>query len=52
MVDGYGKCEEGFNCFICIAGFEGPRCVRTTATDQFKLLVFLNMFPLFIYLSH
>ncbi|CAO2817302.1 unnamed protein product [Amaranthus hypochondriacus] len=38
VIDGCGKCEEGFNCFSCIVGFEGPRCVRTTATDQFKLL--------------
>lgn len=33
-----GKCEEGFYCFDCVAGFTGSRCVRSTTTDQFKLM--------------
>ncbi|XP_021739412.1 PI-PLC X domain-containing protein At5g67130-like isoform X1 [Chenopodium quinoa] len=37
-VDLCGKCEEGFRCFDCVAGFKGPSCVRSTTTDQFKLL--------------
>ncbi|KNA24112.1 hypothetical protein SOVF_018820 [Spinacia oleracea] len=33
-----GKCEQGFHCFDCLAGFTGSRCIRSTTTDQFKLL--------------
>ncbi|KAF9603943.1 hypothetical protein IFM89_039163 [Coptis chinensis] len=31
-------CEAGLYCSSCPQGFSGTRCVRTTITDQFKLL--------------
>ncbi|KAJ8751641.1 hypothetical protein K2173_025797 [Erythroxylum novogranatense] len=31
-------CEAGLYCFSCSDGFSGSRCVRSTATNQFKLL--------------
>lgn len=31
-------CESGLYCFSCPQGFSGSRCVRSTITDQFKLL--------------
>ncbi|XP_059643021.1 PI-PLC X domain-containing protein At5g67130 isoform X2 [Cornus florida] len=31
-------CEAGLYCFSCPQGFSGSRCVRSTTTDQFKLL--------------
>uniref|UniRef100_A0A6N2MRY3 EGF-like domain-containing protein n=1 Tax=Salix viminalis TaxID=40686 RepID=A0A6N2MRY3_SALVM len=31
-------CEAGLYCFSCPAGFSGSRCVRSTVTNQFKLL--------------
>uniref|UniRef100_A0A6N2N0B8 PI-PLC X domain-containing protein n=1 Tax=Salix viminalis TaxID=40686 RepID=A0A6N2N0B8_SALVM len=31
-------CEAGLYCFTCPAGSSGSRCVRSTITDQFKLL--------------
>ncbi|KDP24289.1 hypothetical protein JCGZ_25585 [Jatropha curcas] len=31
-------CEGGLYCFSCPQGFSGSRCVRSTITDQFKLL--------------
>ncbi|CAK7335341.1 unnamed protein product [Dovyalis caffra] len=31
-------CEAGLYCFSCSLGFSGTRCVRSTITDQFKLL--------------
>ncbi|KAF2299238.1 hypothetical protein GH714_031078 [Hevea brasiliensis] len=31
-------CEAGLYCFSCPQGFSGSRCVRSTITDQFKLL--------------
>ena len=34
-----GDCEAGLYCFSCPQGFSGSRCVRSTITDQFKLLV-------------
>ncbi|KAK4850941.1 hypothetical protein QYF36_011205 [Acer negundo] len=33
-----GDCEAGLYCFSCQEGFSGSRCVRSTITDQFKLL--------------
>ncbi|KAJ4707254.1 PI-PLC X domain-containing protein [Melia azedarach] len=33
-----GDCEAGLYCFSCPEGFSGSRCVRSTVTDQFKLL--------------
>ncbi|XWS30879.1 hypothetical protein CRYUN_Cryun23aG0028800 [Craigia yunnanensis] len=33
-----GDCEAGLYCFSCPQGFSGSRCVRSTITDQFKLL--------------
>ncbi|XP_026382368.1 PI-PLC X domain-containing protein At5g67130-like isoform X2 [Papaver somniferum] len=33
-----GDCEAGLYCFSCAMEFSGSRCVRSTATDQFKLL--------------
>ncbi|GLT56334.1 hypothetical protein SLA2020_293810 [Shorea laevis] len=33
-----GDCEAGLYCFSCAQGFSGSRCVRSTITDQFKLL--------------
>ncbi|EOY03774.1 hypothetical protein QQP08_014709 [Theobroma cacao] len=33
-----GDCEAGLYCFACSQGFSGSRCVRSTITDQFKLL--------------
>ncbi|CAK9164440.1 unnamed protein product [Ilex paraguariensis] len=33
-----GDCEAGLYCFSCPQGFSGSRCVRSTFTDQFKLL--------------
>ncbi|KAJ7971110.1 PI-PLC X domain-containing protein [Quillaja saponaria] len=33
-----GDCEAGLYCFSCPLGFQGSRCVRSTITDQFKLL--------------
>lgn len=32
-------CEAGLYCFSCPQGFSGSRCVRSTISDQFKLLV-------------
>ncbi|MBA0617948.1 hypothetical protein Godav_027352, partial [Gossypium davidsonii] len=34
-----GDCEAGLYCFACQQGFSGSRCVRSTVTNQFKLLV-------------
>ncbi|KAF9684011.1 hypothetical protein SADUNF_Sadunf04G0073400 [Salix dunnii] len=31
-------CEAGLYCFSCPLGFQGTRCVRSTVTNQFKLL--------------
>ncbi|XP_056176087.1 PI-PLC X domain-containing protein At5g67130-like [Syzygium oleosum] len=31
-------CEAGLYCFSCLEGLSDPICVRSTATDQFKLL--------------
>ncbi|XP_061978294.1 PI-PLC X domain-containing protein At5g67130-like isoform X1 [Populus nigra] len=31
-------CEAGLYCLACPLGFPGTRCVRSTITDQFKLL--------------
>lgn len=31
-------CEAGLYCFSCQAGFSGQRCVRSTVTQQFKLV--------------
>ncbi|XP_010257976.1 PREDICTED: PI-PLC X domain-containing protein At5g67130 [Nelumbo nucifera] len=31
-------CMSGLYCFSCPRGFSGSRCVRSTITDQFKLL--------------
>ncbi|CAK9163008.1 unnamed protein product [Ilex paraguariensis] len=31
-------CEAGLYCFSCPETFSGSRCVRSTGTDQFKLL--------------
>ncbi|XP_020572064.1 PI-PLC X domain-containing protein At5g67130 isoform X2 [Phalaenopsis equestris] len=31
-------CEDGTYCFSCIDGSFGSRCVRSTSTDQFKLV--------------
>ncbi|EEF31391.1 PI-PLC X domain-containing protein At5g67130 [Ricinus communis] len=31
-------CEAGLYCFSCPQGFSGSRCVRSTVSDQFKLL--------------
>uniref|UniRef100_A0A6N2LFL9 EGF-like domain-containing protein n=1 Tax=Salix viminalis TaxID=40686 RepID=A0A6N2LFL9_SALVM len=31
-------CEAGLYCFSCPPGFPGSRCVRSTVTNQFKLL--------------
>ncbi|KAK9272805.1 hypothetical protein L1049_003183 [Liquidambar formosana] len=33
-----GDCAAGLYCFSCPQGFSGSRCVRSTITDQFKLL--------------
>ncbi|KAB1211434.1 hypothetical protein CJ030_MR6G021376 [Morella rubra] len=33
-----GDCEAGLHCFSCPQGFSGSRCVRSTTTNQFKLL--------------
>ncbi|XVF71290.1 hypothetical protein PTKIN_Ptkin12aG0025100 [Pterospermum kingtungense] len=33
-----GDCEAGLYCFSCSQGFSGSRCVRSTITDQFKLV--------------
>ncbi|KAJ6860966.1 hypothetical protein NC651_037144 [Populus alba x Populus x berolinensis] len=31
-------CEAGLYCSSCLVGFSGSRCVRSTITNQFKLL--------------
>ncbi|EEF31392.1 PI-PLC X domain-containing protein At5g67130 isoform X2 [Ricinus communis] len=31
-------CEDGLFCFYCIEGFSASKCVRSTATDQFRIL--------------
>ncbi|XP_026656575.2 PI-PLC X domain-containing protein At5g67130-like isoform X3 [Phoenix dactylifera] len=33
-----GDCESGLYCFSCPLGFLGSRCVRSTITNQFKLV--------------
>ncbi|PQM40078.1 PI-PLC X domain-containing protein [Prunus yedoensis var. nudiflora] len=33
-----GDCEAGLFCFSCPEAFSGSRCIRSTITDQFKLL--------------
>ncbi|KAM7280064.1 hypothetical protein ACFE04_007198 [Oxalis oulophora] len=33
-----GDCEAGLYCFSCVQGFSDSRCVRSTITNQFKLL--------------
>lgn len=33
-----GDCESGLYCFSCPEGFSGTRCVRSTTTNQFKLV--------------
>ncbi|XVF81761.1 hypothetical protein PTKIN_Ptkin15bG0182300 [Pterospermum kingtungense] len=33
-----GDCEAGLYCFSCPQGFSGSRCVKSTITDQYKLL--------------
>ncbi|ONI18969.1 hypothetical protein PRUPE_3G250100 [Prunus persica] len=33
-----GDCEAGLFCFSCPEAFSGSRCIRSTTTDQFKLL--------------
>ncbi|XP_010936443.1 PI-PLC X domain-containing protein At5g67130 [Elaeis guineensis] len=33
-----GDCESGLYCFSCPLGFLGSRCVRSTISDQFKLV--------------
>ncbi|KAM7520633.1 hypothetical protein LguiB_019595 [Lonicera macranthoides] len=33
-----GDCEGGLYCLSCPLGFTGSECVRSTATNQFKLL--------------
>lgn len=41
-----GDCEAGLYCFSCPLGYLGSRCVRSSITDQFKLIVrsqFLNV---------
>ncbi|KAK9111147.1 hypothetical protein Scep_018666 [Stephania cephalantha] len=35
---GNGDCGSGLYCFSCPVGYLGSRCVRSTYTDQFKLL--------------
>jgi len=34
-----GDCGTGLYCFSCPLGFSGSRCVRSSVTDQFKLIV-------------
>ncbi|KAJ9562207.1 hypothetical protein OSB04_007367 [Centaurea solstitialis] len=34
-----GDCEAGLYCFSCPQGFLGSKCVRSTATPVFNLLV-------------
>ncbi|CAL9100413.1 unnamed protein product [Musa textilis] len=31
-------CQAGLYCFSCPSGFSGSRCVRSTVTDQFKIV--------------
>ncbi|XP_038726356.1 PI-PLC X domain-containing protein At5g67130-like [Tripterygium wilfordii] len=33
-----GDCQAGLYCSECLQGFSGSRCIRSTITDQFKLL--------------
>ncbi|KAJ1435350.1 PLC-like phosphodiesterase, TIM beta/alpha-barrel domain superfamily [Sesbania bispinosa] len=33
-----GDCGAGLYCFYCPLGFSGTRCVRSSVTDQFKLI--------------
>ncbi|BAU01380.1 PI-PLC X domain-containing protein [Vigna angularis] len=33
-----GDCEAGLYCFSCPFGYLGSRCVRSSITDQFKLI--------------
>ncbi|XP_027923530.1 PI-PLC X domain-containing protein At5g67130-like isoform X1 [Vigna unguiculata] len=33
-----GDCGTGLYCFSCPLGFSGSRCVRSSVTDQFKLI--------------
>lgn len=33
-----GDCGAGLYCFSCPLGFSGSRCVRSSITDQFKLI--------------
>ncbi|KOM36779.1 hypothetical protein LR48_Vigan03g016000 [Vigna angularis] len=33
-----GDCGAGLYCFSCPLGFSGSRCVRSTVTNQFKLI--------------
>ncbi|BAU01378.1 hypothetical protein LR48_Vigan10g240400 [Vigna angularis] len=33
-----GDCGTGLYCFSCPRGFSGSRCVRSSVTDQFKLI--------------
>ncbi|XWS23073.1 hypothetical protein CRYUN_Cryun29cG0090400 [Craigia yunnanensis] len=33
-----GDCQPGLSCFPCPAAFDGSRCIRSTTTNQFKLV--------------
>jgi len=39
-----GDCGPGLYCFSCPLGFSGSRCVRSSVTDQFKLIVRFQFF--------
>ncbi|XVF43256.1 hypothetical protein PTKIN_Ptkin02bG0025500 [Pterospermum kingtungense] len=33
-----GDCQSGLSCISCSAAFDGSRCIRSTTTDQFKIV--------------
>lgn len=43
-------CQVGLYCFSCEAGFSGTRCVRSTVTDQYKIVVTFSVLSRFIWL--
>ncbi|MQM05348.1 hypothetical protein Taro_038159 [Colocasia esculenta] len=44
-------CETGFYCFSCFEGLRGSRCVRSTVTNQFKLVNYSLPFNKYAYLT-
>ncbi|KAM0033443.1 hypothetical protein Hdeb2414_s0016g00486211 [Helianthus debilis subsp. tardiflorus] len=45
-------CETGLYCFSCPQEYSGSKCVRSTATPVFNLLVSLLLIPVLIFFIH